>query len=243
MTLTFTFLVFFLAGLVKGVLGMGLPTVAVALLVLVMEPVEASALLLIPSFLTNLWQLYAGPSLGQLLKRLWPMMTSILIGTVVAAQWLISSGNGWISAVLGLSLVAYGIVGLMALRLRVPHKNEPFYSTVAGLLTGLITGTTGVFVMPAVPYLQALKLDKETLIQALGLSFTVSTIALGVGMSLYGGLQATNIGSSSLMLLPALIGLYVGQRVRHKLSEHLFRRVFFIGLLVLGAHSLVRGVL
>lgn len=45
--------VFLLAGFVKGVIGLGLPTVAVGLLSLVMPPVQAAALLILPSMVTN----------------------------------------------------------------------------------------------------------------------------------------------------------------------------------------------
>ena len=48
--IAFTFLV---AGLVKGVVGMGLPTVAMGLLGLVMPPVQAAALLVVPSLVTT----------------------------------------------------------------------------------------------------------------------------------------------------------------------------------------------
>lgn len=77
--LTFTFLG---AGLVKGVSGMGLPTVAMGLLATVMPTVEATAMLVIPSFVTNVWQLLAGPATTHLLRRLWPMMLGIVIGTM-----------------------------------------------------------------------------------------------------------------------------------------------------------------
>ncbi len=48
---------------------------------------------------------------------------------------------------------------------------------MTGTVTGLIASVTGVFVIPSVPYLQAIGLEKEELLQALGLSFTISTLA------------------------------------------------------------------
>ena len=60
---------FLLAGAVKGVIGMGLPTVAMGLLGLVMPPVQAAALLVVPSLATNVWQMLAGPVFGAAVKR------------------------------------------------------------------------------------------------------------------------------------------------------------------------------
>ena len=71
-TLLFVGAVFFLAGFVKGVIGLGLPTIAMGLLAIVMPPVEAAGLLILPSLLTNAWQMIAGPALRPLLRRLWP---------------------------------------------------------------------------------------------------------------------------------------------------------------------------
>jgi uncharacterized membrane protein YfcA len=45
-------LTFLLAGFVKGVIGLGLPTVSMGLLSLVMAPAKAASLLIVPSFVT-----------------------------------------------------------------------------------------------------------------------------------------------------------------------------------------------
>src|SRR5258707_8995239 len=81
-------LVFILAGLVKGVIGMGLPTVAMGLLTLLMSPTDAATILILPSFVTNVRQLATGPRLAVLLRRLWPMLLTIALGTVATARWL-----------------------------------------------------------------------------------------------------------------------------------------------------------
>lgn len=243
MTILFCSLVFLLAGIIKGVLGMGLPTVAVALLVLVMTPGEASALLLIPSLVTNLWQLYGGPALGQLISRLWLMMVMLCLGTLLTVRWLTESENVFIPAMLGLILIVYGCIGLCAYRLPTVSESGGFVSGAVGFVTGLITGATSVFVVPAVPYLQAMNLGRERLIQALGLSFTVSTLTLGAGLSWQGALVIDDVKTSLLMLLPALAGLLAGQKLRTRLSETLFRRLFFIGLLLLGVFLFVRPFL
>ncbi len=236
---------FLLAGLVKGVIGLGLPTVAVGLLGLVMAPAEAAALLIVPSLVTNLWQLAAGPRIGALVDRLWPMMLAIALGT-----W---AGSGLIAAsqaaadrattALGVALVLYAAVGLAAWRLRVPGHAESWLSPLVGVATGVVTAATGVFVIPAVPYLQALALERDELVQALGLSFTVSTLALAAGLAHHGLFEGAAAGASLLALGPALAGMAAGQWLRRRVSPALFRRCFFLGLLALGAHFALRATL
>lgn len=227
---------FLLAGFVKGVIGLGLPTVAVGLLSLIMPPVEAAAMLIVPSFVTNVWQLAAGPRFGALVKRFWPMFVAICLGTWAGGGLLAGDTTGRAVTALGIALVLYAILGLTSFRLRIPAGAEPWLSPVIGALTGLVTAATGVFVLPAVPYLQALELDRDDLIQALGLSFTVSTVALAGGLARDGALPLATAGTSTLTLLPALAGMYAGQIVRVRVSAIVFRRCFFAGLLLLGLH-------
>src|SRR5471032_68043 len=236
-------LTFFLAGIVKGVTGMGLPTVAMGVLGAIMPPVAAASLLIIPSFVTNVWQLFAGRRFAALAWRLWLMLLGIVLGTV-AGSWLLTTANTrWTTTGLGIALAVYAGFSLLARPLSVPANVERWIAPVVGLTTGLITGATGVFVIPAVPYLQALGLNREDLIQALGLSFTVSTIALAVGLAGGGAFQLENAGASVLAVAPALLGMWVGQIIRQRVSPVTFRRWFLICLLLLGLQLTLRALL
>ncbi|WP_027146281.1 sulfite exporter TauE/SafE family protein [Mesorhizobium sp. WSM3626] len=237
--------VFVAAGLVKGVVGMGLPTVAMGLLAVTMPPAQAAALLLIPSLVTNLWQLFTGPSFGGLCKRLWTMMAGVVIGTVTGAGLLTGAHTMMASAGLGAALVLYALAGLAKAGFTTPARHEAWISPLVGVATGLVTGATGVFVIPAVPYLQSLRLEKEDLIQALGLSFTVSTVALGFGLFTTGALvsPSAQLVGSVLTLAPALAGMFIGQALRQRMSVETFRTVFFAGLLALGIYLALEAVL
>ena len=228
---------FLIAGAVKGISGLGLPTVAVGLLSQVMPPVQAAALLIVPSLVTNVWQLAAGPGLMALGRRLWPLLAGICAGTW-AAGWLLAGHTAGPSAsgALGLALMVYALIGLAALKLAVPARLEPVLAPLAGAVTGALTALTGVFVIPAVPYLQGLRLDRDALVQAMGLVFTCSTLALAVNLLCSGQFHAGAAGSSLLALAPALAGMACGQWIRTRLSVQTFRTVFFSALLLLGAH-------
>lgn len=239
-TIAITFL---LAGIVKGVTGMGLPTLAMGLLGAVMPPVAAASLLIVPSFVTNIWQLFSGPSFATILRRLWLMMAGILIGTIAGARLLASDNVKWTTAGLGAALIAYAAYSLLARQPVVPAKTERWSMPVVGVVTGLVTGGTGVFVVPAVPYIQALGLSRDELIQALGLSFTVSTIALALGLASSGAFEARHLAMSSLAVLPALLGMWLGQVLRQRISPATFRRWFLVFLVLLGAELLIRPFL
>jgi uncharacterized membrane protein YfcA len=232
---------FLLAGTVKGVIGMGLPTVAMGLLGMAMLPTQAAALLLIPSTFTNVWQLAAGGHLRSSLKRLWPLLVMIALGTGLGSYGLGMGGAHSMGRALGGALLVYALCGLFLPPLKVSSRAEPWLGPLCGLITGLITSATGVFVIPAVPYIQGLGLDRNHLVQALGLSFTVSSLALGTGLFWNGALGGAQISASLLAVVPALIGMMLGQWLRQRISASLFKRVFFIGMALLGLHLLIKG--
>lgn len=232
---------FLLAGMIKGLIGLGLPTVAMGLLGLAMAPSQAAALLIIPATLTNVWQLAFGGHLSALLKRLWPLLLAIFLGTGAGTLWIGMSGEHWVVRGLGAALMLYALSGLFLPTLRVGRRSERWLGPLCGVITGVITSATGVFVIPAVPYLQALGLSKDELVQALGLSFTVSTLALAGGLLWRGALGGGELSASMLALIPAVLGMLLGQWLRQRISATVFKRVFFVGLGLLGGHLLISG--
>jgi uncharacterized membrane protein YfcA len=231
---------FLLAGFVKGILGQGLPTVAVGLLSLVMSPGEATALLLLPAIITNIWQGFAGPATMMLLRRLWPtLLASVLgtwIGTAIGLGLLTPEAASIARKTLGIALIAYGILGFSRIQLAVPPRFEWWLGPLMGTINGMVSTATGVFMIPVIPYIQALGLQRDDLVQAQGISFTISTLALAVVLVSNGTLNTSNAVGSALAVGVAIIGMLIGQRVREMASPAVFRMLFFGGMLVLGTH-------
>jgi uncharacterized membrane protein YfcA len=233
---------FLLAGTVKGVIGLGLPTISLALLTVAVGLPNAMALLLVPSFVTNLWQAVVGGNGGAILQRLWPFLL-MATGTVwFGATALTRVDLSLLSALLGVLLVVYSAVSLTGLRFTITARHEVWAGPLLGTANGILTGMTGSFVVPGVLFLQAIGLSRDMLIQAMGMLFTVSTLALAVALQ-RNSLLTVELGSLSAMaLLPAISGMVAGQRIRQNLSEQLFRRVFFVALLLLGAYIIASAL-
>ena len=240
LTLLAIVITFFLAGAVKGIIGLGLPTVSLALLSVMMELPQAMALLLVPSFMTNLWQAVVGGSGKIILRQLWLFFLMATITVSVGAIVLTRVDVAWLSALLGALLVVYSLINLVGLRLTLTTRQQRWIGPILGSVNGILTGMTGSFVVPGVLYLQAIGLPRDRLIQAMGILFTASTVALAVALQ-RNDLLTIELGLlSTAALLPAMLGMLLGQRIRQFLSEQLFRRVFFIALLLLGVFIVVR---
>lgn len=243
MTISMVVAAFALAGGVKGITGMGLPTVAMSLLGLWMQPAQAAALLVVPSLATNVAQC-RGPHLRRLAVRLWPGWLAIAVVTALAPglgdAGVATSASRWLGAV----LVGYGVWGLWRPALPDLSGCGWWVAALAGATTGLVTAFTAVFVLPWVPYLQSLRLDKDATVQALGLSFTVAT--LGLACRLHGTAPDEWWSASAAMALGAAMagafaGLKLGELLRGRLAGPSFQRALFLVFVVLGVVNLVRS--
>ncbi len=233
---------FLLAGAVKGIIGLGLPTVSLALLTVALDLPTAMALLLVPSFVTNLWQALAGGNGKQILLRLWPFLLMATATVWIGATALTRVELHFLSALLGGLLVVYSAANLSGLRVRITTRQEVWAGPLLGTANGILTGMTGSFVVPGVLFLQAIGLSRDVLIQAMGMLFTVSTVALAVALQDNGLLSREHGALSLIALMPALLGMLAGQRIRQRFSEQLFRKVFFAALLLLGAYIVVTAL-
>ncbi len=224
------------AGTVKGIMGLGLPTISVGLLGLVMPPMQAAAVVVIPTFLTNVWQALSGRSLPALLRRLWPMLLGIVLGTWLGGELAARANINATKAWLGLALALYALLGLTRWSFRVAPAAEPWLTAPIGLATGVANGATGLFIVPGAPYVQSLGLEKDDLVQALGLTALVASPALGVVLWRHNAMGANIAFMSLVALAPAFIGMFAGQCIREHVSQDAFRRLFFVGMLILGGY-------
>lgn len=233
---------FLLAGLVKGVIGMGLPTVALGVLAVTTDLSVAMALMIAPSLVTNLMQAATGGHLRAILRDHWVFLASALAGIWIGALALTRVDLSLLSGVLGASLIIYAGVGLLGVRLAIPARARTAVAIPLGALNGAITGMTGSFIVPSVMYLQASGLGRDALVQAMGIVFLTSTVMLAIVLRQNAFLSDT-LGLTSLAaVVPAIAGMLAGQAIRHRLAEATFRKVFLGSTLALGSYLTIRAI-
>jgi uncharacterized membrane protein YfcA len=227
---------FLLAGFIKGVLGLGLPTVAMGLLAVTMQPAHALAIVIVPAVVTNIWQTFVGPYLLDIIRRLWPLMVGTVIGIRLNAAVLTGPYASYGTVVLGVLLVIYAIIGLSKFSFSVARSDEKWIGGIVGLITGLVSAATGVQVIPSMPYLQAIGMEKDELVQALGVFFTVATLALAFNLTSAGLLTAATALPGAVAMAASFAGMFIGQAVRSRMQPEMFRRWFLIAMIFLGLY-------
>ncbi|MEM1299046.1 MAG: sulfite exporter TauE/SafE family protein [Pseudomonadota bacterium] len=231
---------FLLGGLVKGALGLGMPVVVLAMLAMVMPLREAMAIFLIPGFASNLWQATNGPWLRPLLGRMWSFLLAAIFGIIIGVTIMAGTKSEIMAMVLGALLCTYSAWALLAPRPPEPGRHEVWMSPAAGATGGVFFGMAGLFIVPGLLYLEALRIPRDQFVQALGLTFLTITGTLAVSMTSYSLVTWELAGLSALGLIPAFTGLWLGRRVRHRISEDFYRRLFFIALFVSGVYMMAR---
>jgi len=227
---------FLLAGFIKGVIGLGLPTVSMGLLAVMMPPSQALAIVVVPAIVTNIWQTFVGGYLRDIVLRLWPLMLGTAIGIWLNGGMLTGPYARYGAVVLGILLMIYAAIGLGKFRFSVARPNEKWVGGIVGLITGAISAATGVQVVPSMPFMQAIGMEKDELIQALGVYFTVATLGLAFNLTSAGLFSAATALPGAIAMAASFAGMFIGQAVRTRMEPDSFRRWFLIAMIFLGIY-------
>ncbi|MBR02000.1 MAG: hypothetical protein CL394_01580 [Acidiferrobacteraceae bacterium] len=241
-TLVAVMLVFFLAGTVKGVVGFGLPLVSISLLTPLYGLVDAVGLMLIPAIVTNFWQAVSGDRLAALWRRLWTLLAPAMVFTWLAANVLAQVDTRWFTVLLGIVIFTYSLAGLTSWQLPEPGRREKWLSPVIGIISGVLTGLTGVAVFPFVSYLHAIRLDWQALFQVMGVWFLVASSIIVFVFARHDLLPWSVVSLGITGVVTGLVGMVLGQMIRKRLSEQVFRQVFFAGLALVGIYVTIRAL-
>jgi hypothetical protein len=228
--------IFLLAGFIKGTLGLGLPTVAMGLLAVTMPPGQAIAIVIVPAIVTNIWQTFVGGYFRDIIRRLWPLMVGTVIGIWLNGGLLTGPYAAYGTVVLGVLLVIYAIVGLNKFSFTVARHNEKWIGGIVGLVTGVISAATGVQVIPSMPFMQAIGMERDELVQALGVFFTTATVALAFNITAAGLLTSATALPGAVAMAASFAGMFTGQAVRTRMQPDVFRRWFLISMILLGLY-------
>lgn len=228
--------------LVKGVTGVGLPMVAVPLMVQVLPVPTVIALLSVPIVSSNIFQLNDRREIVQALKRFWSLLLVMALAVVIGAWLLVTADPKLIGALVGAIVIAFASFSMAKPEIRIPPRLEPMASPLIGLIGGLLGGISGLYAPPLVLYLVNLKLPKDCFVVTISLFYLVGQAPLYVMLadnSLFGWKEFL---ASAALAVPAYVGVNLGQRVRDRIDALLFTRLVLAVQIVSGALLVWKGL-
>jgi len=230
---------YLISALVKGVAGLGFSTVCLGLMAGFLEVRTAIPLVILPSVCSNLLVMVEARGFGRILRRFLPLYAATIPGLLIGLWWLTGADNRLVGMVLGGVLCCYGVWGLLNLQLRLPQSIGRRLAVPTGLATGLLNGFTGAQVMPIVPFMMSLDLDRREFVQAVNISFTLSSLVMLGGLAWHDLLNMSSLGLSFAGIVPVLLATTAGSILRRRLSADQFRRIVLVVLVGLGLNLLL----
>jgi uncharacterized membrane protein YfcA len=226
----------------KGVTGLGLSTMCLPFLAVTVGLKEALPLLIIPSISSNLVVMHGAGRFNETLRRFWPMLLATVPGIVIGLWTLALIDGRNAGGVLGVVLMIWCAFFYAKPEMRLPGRWEHLLGPVSGFLTGTVNGLTGSQVMPSMPYLMALHLDRNVFIQAINCSFTLSSFIMAVGLERLGLFTTDGVILSAIGTAFVFSGLKLGEGIRHRLSPDAFRLALLAMLTGIGVSLVLRAL-
>ena len=231
----------FVTGALKGVVGLGLSTGSVVVFSLLYGLESALCLLIAPTVATNLWQGASGGHARALLARFWPGLVAIVPGVWAGSHLIGALAPGEAERGLGVALMLYAGLALARRGGRYAPRSERALTLIAGSANGVVTGATGVLTVPMVPYMEALRLERDALVQLMAMVFCTSALALALTLAETGRYDENLRNLSLWAVAPALAGVLAGEWLRARLSAARFRRWLLLALAGVGAKLALFG--
>jgi uncharacterized membrane protein YfcA len=234
-----------LGGFVKGAVGFAMPLIMISGMGIFIAPELVVAGIVIPIVISNMLQVSRagwGASRSAFFEH-WRYITLVCVMILVAAQFVRHIPADTMFIVLGVPVVALCFVQLIGWRPTiVPRWRRPF-EWVAGTLSGILGGLAGTWGPPTVLYLLALNTPRERQMAVQGVIYGLGSVMLLLGHLRSGILNAETWGFSASLVLPALIGMWLGFKLGDRFDQERFRKVTLLVLIVAGVNLIRRGVM
>jgi len=232
--------VFLLAGIVKGVLGIGLPTISISMLAQFVDPRVAIAFLLLPALITNTWQIYRGGQIKRSAKLLWPFVTVMALVMFVSSLFAARASAKVLILGIGIMVVLWTLTSFIRTPPKIPQHLERPVQFGLGALAGVMGGLTAIWSPPMVIYLLSIRCDKEDFVRFTGFMILCGTVPLTIGYIVNGLLDKSLAIASGLMIIPTLLGFSVGEYLRRFLGGKQFQMAVLLLFFLMGLNLIRR---
>lgn len=233
--------VFLLAGTVKGVLGIGLPTISISMLAQFVDPRVAIAFLLLPALITNTWQIYRGGQIKRSVQMLWPFVTAMAVVMFISSLFAARASTEVLVRGIGVMVVLWTITSFIKTPPAIPARLDRTVQFCLGAFAGLIGGLTAMWSPPMVIYLLSARCDKEDFVRFTGFMILCGTVPLTIGYLFNGLLDKSLAIASGMMILPTLLGFSIGEYLRKYLGGKQFHNAVLVLFFLMGLNLIRRS--
>ena len=235
--------VFLATGVVKGVLGIGMPLISIPLLAGTVGPIGAMALLAVPTVAINLWQTaQSGYMLGAL-KRFRAAYPLLIGGVVLGLFFLTRLDRGALFVLIGSLVILIALSQMLPFNLTIPQRWERWCTPLVGVVSGLLGGVSSFLGPLMAMYLVALRVTKDQFVGAIALFYLIAAIPFYLGLGVSGHFGWIEFFASTAAAFLIWLGVLAGQVLRARASAELFRKLVLVLLAIIGANMVRKGLM
>ena len=238
------FLVAGLAGFIKGVTGVGLPLIFVTGLSLILPIEVVVAMIAVPALVTNVMQASnAGRAAAwATFSEFWLITTILFCMTLLCTQLVVVLERRTLLLLLGIGVFLITSSQTLGPQLWWPERWRKPIEVLYGIVAGFFGGLSGLWGTALISYFMALRMDKESFVRTTGVAWLAGSIPYTIGHLQNGILNATTIPLSIAAVAPAVIGMWLGKKLRHRINLSTFRRITTIVILLSALNLIRRGI-
>jgi len=230
-----------IAGFLKGIIGVGMPVVALPLLSLFIDVKAAAMLLSMPLIFSNLPQALEGGQTGRCLRQLMPVFLGMIPGLCLGVRILLALDADVARMIAGLVLVGVGGVTLLAPTLQLHSR----LVLPAGIAFGFFGGILGGLAAMAGPlvfiFLLAKDLRGQAFTKEASLYLVVSSGVLAILLTASHAFSWLDVAVSATAMVPVVLGMTLGQLLRDRIAPETFKTLVLIAVIAAGAELVRHG--
>jgi uncharacterized protein len=229
------------AGLLKGMIGVGMPVIALPLLSLFIDVKSAAMLLSMPLIFSNLPQALEGGNTGRSLVQLMPVLLGMIPGLFLGVRVLLALDANVAKMIAGLVLMGVGGVTLFEPKLQLQSRLAVPAGVTFGFFGGILGGIAAMPGPLVFIFLLAKGLRGQAFTKEASLYLVVSAALLAIFLAANGPFSWLDVAMSMATMLPVVLGMYLGQHMRDRIAPEVFRKLVLIAVIAAGAELVRHG--
>ncbi len=231
----------FFGGIVKGSVGIGMSMFSVPLIAFIIPPTKAMMLLCFPVIVTNFIQMDIKRGISN--SRFFPMFITLFLGILIGGKLILSLNLKTISIIIALTIIIFTSFNFLGLNLNwLKPKYEKIISIFIGFFSGILGGVSTFYAPPIITFLVSLNLAKENFIRTTATMYFLASIPLYSSLIFHGLGNFYDLLVSLIITAPALLGQYLGTKIRVRLSNEIFRKTILVILIIIGFSLLIKNL-
>jgi len=241
-TFAYCLSVLLIGGALKGAIGLGLPQIGVSLMALAVGLKEALSILVLPLIVSNVSQSYNPELFFSTLRRFSFLLVTMFFCSATSVALFGVIAERTVMLWLGVIVIILPIFAFFRPELRISRSQERWAAPLVGMIAGIIGGLSTLSGPPLMIYLACLRLPKEEFVVAVSQMFLTASAGLTLGLVVFGLTQPTELALSAAACIPVLLGMWVGNKARVRMTERLFATLVLFAYLLTGTTFIAKAL-